>query len=462
MNFNESRSQELSYLEPLRKKDPSQFDNPTLVENAEFLRKFGIHIPNKESFAQGLIKYYPQDFIVEEIRPDDTICTITRENLAHDTIFPSSQIFHATLVKCNLSTLEAIDELAHILGCQKTQIGYSGIKDKDAITSQRISLKDVSVEKLKQAHSPHFFIKDIVASDTLIKKGILKGNKFSIYVRTEEAFFDQNHSALFIENLTQIKEKGFYNFYYLQRFGAPRYNNSEVGLDILKGNYESAVKRILAQKSDYENRFMTSIRQEIYNKWGDWTTIEKILAPLPVMFKDELFMIRYFIKKQDWRATLQQVLDKVGIISYSVASLFFNEYISMRIAENLPIPNELPLLFSNDTRDIDVYKEFLMALELYPLSFKNVQYFSTVRLQKRLVSTVDHPTIINSSVTDHGVLLSFTLGKGEYATTFLAHLFNLISGTPPSFINKDTVDVKALLADTPAQNTIDHFTPVIQ
>jgi hypothetical protein len=191
--------------------------------------------------------------------------------------------------------------------------------------------------------------------------------------------------------------------------------------------------------------------------------MERILEPLPILLKDELLMVRYLkAHPGNWKATLQQVLDKVGIISYSVASLFFNEYLSGLIAQNKKLPRELPLLFSNDRNDVNYYSEFLKALGMYPLSFSSILAFNIVRLQKRTVPTMCQVNIEKFDVTPHGVVLGFTLGKAEYATTFLSHIFNLIAGTPPEYINKDEVNTKQLIGEETLTETLAFFKPIIK
>jgi tRNA(Glu) U13 pseudouridine synthase TruD len=48
-----------------------------------------------------------------------------------------------------------------------------------------------------------------------------------------------------------------------------------------------------------------------------------------------------------------------------------------------------------------------------------------------------------------GIILQFSLDKGSYATTFLSHLINLVSGEIPEEFSKERVDItKALGRDS--------------
>ncbi len=459
--INEAKRRQNEYISSLKKISPELFRSPTLVEDAYFLRNLGIYIPGKEKFVRGMIKRLPSDFIVEEIGIDGKVCTI--ELNERDASQITGPFIHATLVKCNMSTIEAVDEIVAILKCQKTDIGYGGIKDKEAITAQRISFKNIPIDKIKSIRSSHFFIKDIATATKPMQKGVIGGNRFTIYVRTGQDIFTPEHTAEFARNLERVKDDGFYNFYYLQRFGMPRLINVACGIDIIQGQYERAIRRILTETSPLENQFSQQIRKKLTETWGDWNASSEIVKDVPLLFREETAIIRFLQRKPGhWQGALQQLMDKVSLMVYSVPSLLFNEYISMELGSGNKPPPQLPLIFSTDQSDIDLYKPFLEALKLYPLPTQYVRQFSIIRFMKRSVPTKDIPDIHSSTATNNGIIVSFSLAKGQYATTFLSHLFNLVSGTPPPFISEEELDVKSALGEGSCAATMAHFEPVIR
>ena len=151
---------------------PELFERRTYLEDASLLHEFGISIPGKESFASGYLKLWPGDLIVEEVSPEGEIATVTRENiLTPETELSYAPTIYATLVKCGISTIEAIDDMVAQLGCERTAIGYAGIKDRDALTAQRISFRKVTPQKLKALTSPYFFLKDVTEGKGAVATG---------------------------------------------------------------------------------------------------------------------------------------------------------------------------------------------------------------------------------------------------------------------------------------------------
>lgn len=458
-NFDHQKERE--YLDSLRTEYPQLFVDPTLVEDTQFLKGFGIHIPGKEFFSKGYVKLYPEDFIVEEIAKDSTVYTVTYENvLNQSSVIPDSPILCVTLVKCNISTVEAIKDLSKQLHCDKSQIGYAGLKDEKAFTAQRISLKNVSSEHLKKVSSPHYFLKDVVPGTNPIQKGVIAGNRFSIFVRTEKGTkVDANN---FQKSLDNLKQRGFYNYYYLQRFGPPRLLNFQAGVDLLKGNYEQVVKDIITKTTSNESLFYIRIRTELLARWGSWQEMLNVTSPVASCFLDEQRLLQSLLKDStNFKKALHQIPETVALLVYSVSSLFFNKYIGEQVRSQGVLPRELPLLLSNDQADIDLYKKFLDPVKMYPISFQNVLPFTIIRLQKRMVSTMSTAKIHSYGVGAEGVALSFSLDTGQYATTFLAHLFNLVSGNTPENFSDDKVDVREVLGEGTLSPLFEYFKKVL-
>jgi TruD family tRNA pseudouridine synthase len=453
---------EREYIDSLRTEYPQLFVEPTLVEDARFLKGFGIYIPQKKSFSKGYIKLYPEDFIVEEIAKDGTVYTVTHDNVLNQSSFiPTSPILYATLVKCNISTVEAIKDLSTQLHCDKSQIGYAGLKDEKAFTAQRISLKNVSIEHLKKVSSPHYFLKDTVPGTNPIQKGVISGNRFSIFVRTEKDGGSVDKDT-FQKSLDNLKQTGFYNYYYLQRFGPPRLLNFQAGMDLLRGNYEQVVKDVITKTGPQESLFYIRIRTELLARWGNWQEMLNIISPVASCFLDEQRLLQSLLKDgTNFKKALHQIPETVALLVYSVSSLFFNKYIAEQIQSQRVLLKELPLLLSNDQQDIDLYKTLLESIKMYPLSFQNVLPFTIIRLQKRMVATMSTAKIHSYTICPEGVALSFSLDTGQYATTFLAHLFNLVSGNTPDNFYDTKVNVKERLREGTLSPLFEHFKKVL-
>lgn len=118
--------------------------------------------------------------------------------------------------KSNMSTFKLITVLAKATKLEQRDIGYAGLKDKNATTVQFISIpKHVEKEVIKNLTTEKIEILDKKYSKFPIKVGQLKGNNFSIILK--------NVSLIQKDQIEKVAKKmcqeGIPNYYGYQRFG---------------------------------------------------------------------------------------------------------------------------------------------------------------------------------------------------------------------------------------------------
>ena len=132
--------------------------------------------------------------------------------------------------KKNLTTWEMIDIISSHIGIKKREIGYAGLKDKHAITTQYISMPKIYEDRLKDLSHPQIKILDIFYHNNKIRVGHLKGNRF--WMRFKRV---KNTQRVKLDTLIKwIKNSGMPNYFGVQRFGNSGLNYLE-GKDIIDG-----------------------------------------------------------------------------------------------------------------------------------------------------------------------------------------------------------------------------------
>lgn len=440
-----------------KSKYPDEFKSQQIVDNSERLRTIGVEIKDKKEHIDGYIKLWPEDFIVEEIQKDGSVCTIEKiekEDFINHTENTKSQIVHATLVKCNLSTPEAVNELCRLLSCRIDQIGYAGIKDKNAITSQRISFRNISIKEIQSIKSEFFFLKNISYGKQQIQNGDLLGNRFTILIRKREG--EKINEETLSKNILEISHNGFPNFFYTQRFGSFRLASHLWGEKILKGEYIDAIKEFLTLPYNEGCAFYKNLRLKALNVFGDWSEMKKIYEPFPIFFENEIKFLNYMEKNQDdILGGLKTIKDQVQLWVYAFASFLFNKKLSNVILSN-ETKEKLPLVYSNP----DFYKDELLNLNIYPLSFDNIKELNFNLSSNKELETRTKVKFNKVYTTDKNILMEFDLGKGSYATSMLANIINIVSG-PPNDFNKERIDIKKSLGRETAGGTLKFFSPII-
>lgn len=460
----EERQREHSLLEQERKRSPELFDTGLLLDTSEMLRWIGIE-DMFGNLPSGHLKYMPQDFIVEEIPLDKHAITVDVEP-SIKTIGGEGNVFHGELVKIDMTTLDAREALAKILGTNIANVMTAGLKDEIAITAQEITIHNFrDAAALEQLHGETFFVKNITHTKGVLKRGGLWGNRFIITVRTPHVFSEKEKKRI-QQSLQDISENGFWNFFSFQRFAAPRLNGHVVGRHLLKGEYTEALFNLLFSSGVREEPYFRRIREEAAQESGNWQAIQERMRFFPSHFSPELQTLEYLkMHPEDVVGAFRKVPEQVRLWIYGYASFLFNKKLSRCIKEG-EVPFSLPFITSRNKQDQDLYKEFLEE-DGVRLNERIYHDFPFLRFAAgatpSFVQTLQKVKVLKAQFREKMLVIAFNLPKGAYATTFLAHLFQLSSEAPiPSGLNTTLIDAKKELGIGSLKETFARFRLVLE
>ena len=264
----------------------------------------------------GKIKKEPEDFIVEEV-----------------SIYPppSNGRYVIARVKArNWEMNRLIEKLAYNLKISPNSIGYAGIKDKRAITTQIMSFP-VSIERLKNVKIPDVEIEILYKSSKPVYSGKLIGNRFHIVVRDIEAGEEDVKKIMHeIEELALVP-----NFFGVQRFGIARPITHLVGKYILKNDFEKAVMTYIAHPIKGEDEESYEARKFL----EETRDFEEALKLYPKKLVFERRIIEHLaLHPNEWKeALLKLPKNLVRIFLHAYQSYLFNKILSRRIKKGLPL-----------------------------------------------------------------------------------------------------------------------------
>lgn len=455
----EEHDRERVLFEAERKRVPELFARAPMVDDDETLRSIGI-----EDITAGrpsaYLRLMPQDFIVEEIDRQGVLYPVKADS-GERQIDGDGSTYFANLIKVGISTLEAKTQLAHALGIEEKNIGYAGIKDRLALTSQEISIRGiVDPGKLYSLSADNFFLNDIRRGKGVVANGELKGNRFTITLRLSEPLTGAQKELL-ERKIADSKTDGFWNFFYLQRFGTPRLISHVLGRLLVRGQYEETVKTFLTHTGARELPYFIELRKGIAEKWGDWKEIWEIIDRFPYHFSIErAFVAHLMAKPGDFLGALHEVPDQVRLWFYAYDSFLFNKKLSALIRSG-EVPLSLPFLTSFSPLDWKPYEEYLKE-DGITLPARSWRDFPFVRVESRQCATLQSIEIHGAVFGGQVAVVSFSLPKGSYATSFLMDLFSLSSGLPAlPGISNEPVDAKAILEEGTLEPVFERFKTVL-
>jgi tRNA pseudouridine13 synthase len=157
--------------------------------------------------------------------------------------------------KKDLATWDAIEILANFLGCSTREFGYAGLKDKNAMTIQSISVHKKYEDKLDTFTNPNLKILEKTYHNNKIKVGHLKGNHFFIRLKRVNIVDARKIETI----LGKIVANGMPNYFGYQRFGIEG-NNHEKGKDIIDG-------KLTEKRRNLKQMFINAYQSHLFNSW---------------------------------------------------------------------------------------------------------------------------------------------------------------------------------------------------
>jgi tRNA pseudouridine13 synthase len=196
----------------------------------------------------GVLKAEPEDFVVEEIP-------------AYPPTGEGSHVL-ATVEKRGVSTFDAVRRIAQALGIHDSDIGTAGLKDKEAVARQQISLPPpVTLTAVLALDLPGLRVLSAGHHPHKLKTGHLRGNRFVVIVRGLDLPVPEavDRTRAVLERLA--RPPGAPNFYGDQRFGVGG-ENPALGRALVVG------ERVRARPRPREARFLVSAFQSaLFNRY---------------------------------------------------------------------------------------------------------------------------------------------------------------------------------------------------
>lgn len=148
-------------------------------------------------------------------------------------------------------------KVAKHLGIQTKEIGYAGLKDKHAMTTQYISVHKKFEEQIDAMSIEGVKVLEKQYHDNKIKTGHLKGNRF--FIRLKKV--SKADAKKIQQALKNLEKGGMPNYFGFQRFGNDGDNYKE-GEAICRGQKKERNKKL-------QRLYINAYQSHLFNNWLD-------------------------------------------------------------------------------------------------------------------------------------------------------------------------------------------------
>lgn len=269
----------------------------------------------------GILRQKPEDFVVKEISGWDV------ENTGKYLILE--------LTKKDWDTHHLIRDLSRALGISQKRIGFAGTKDKKAVTTQRISIFDLTEDSIEKVHIKDVLLTPIGRCRRSVGLGDLQGNQFKIAIRDID--LDKHELKKRIDGITSeiLNMGGVPNFFGIQRFGAIRPVTHLVGEALVRGSPEKAAMIYIAASFRDEQEDTRIARDEVKNT----RDFGQGLKNFPQRLRYERAMMHYLVEHPgDYKGAFSILSENMSrMFVHAFQSYIFNRIICARIKAGIPL-----------------------------------------------------------------------------------------------------------------------------
>jgi tRNA pseudouridine13 synthase len=359
--------------------------------------------------------------------------------------------------------------LSGALGISRERVSWAGTKDKRAVTTQLFSLRKVSPDDLPEISGAD--IEPVGRAGRALQFGDLAGNEFEITVSNPDRPANAERIADELRAFVggrDAERLAVPNFFGQQRFGSRRPVTHEVGLHVVRGEWEEAVMAYVGNPFETEPEDTQRARRTVEDVAPDWNTA---LDALPKRLGFERAMVHQLTENggddpapEEFRVALEALPTNLQrLLVHAAQSFVFNRILSERLRRGLPFNEPVagdvvcfteevdglvvpdvdrrqrvtekrvrtverhcergrafvtaPLVGTEtelaDGEQGDIEREVLADLDLEPADFNSPgEFYSTGTRRAMLVRT-------DFTLSHDPLSFGFSLPSGSYATVFL-------------------------------------------
>ncbi len=307
--------------------------------------------------------------------------------------------------KSDMSTWKLIHVISKATGLNERDIGYAGLKDKNATTIQYISIPKQYERELINLTTEKIEILEKTYNKSPLRIGQLKGNKFSIVLHKVSASSSKRISQV----ASEMAEKGFPNYFGYQRFG-------EDNRSYLQGKQiAESGKRLKGAK---EKLLVASYQSHLFNQWlSERVKLSKVINSHPSeKAAEELSYPEALVKVLSKQRQFLKLFIGDLMLPYSYGKSWYLKDMlqgSKLFQERKSIPTGL-ICGSHALRS---------QSDAYHLEASyDDEELSSLKGDRRFAWIWPEAVDTRYDEATHQLTIGFTLPKGAYATTFLEEI----------------------------------------
>ena len=175
------------------------------------------------------------------------------------------------LDKVGWTTPDALSVVRRRWQIDPQRLSYGGLKDRHADTSQHFTIDRGPPRDLQQ---PGITVRHLGQVASPFTAGDIRANRFAVTLRHLKSVNVERAAA----GVPEVERVGLPNYFDDQRFGSVTPGGEFVARQLVRGDFEAALKQALAGEYEHDRAPDRRLKATLLDHWGDWAACK---AKLP-------------------------------------------------------------------------------------------------------------------------------------------------------------------------------------
>jgi tRNA pseudouridine13 synthase len=141
-------------------------------------------------------------------------------------------------------------------------VSYCGLKDKQGRTTQLVAIEGRQIE----LQEPDLRLKPLGRTRQALSAANTTSNRFAVTVRD----LGEEDVARLTSSVAEVRRLGVVNYFDSQRFGSLKHGQGFIVKDLMRGDFEVALRNVLARPSELDRSGDAKVKAFWKEHWGDW------------------------------------------------------------------------------------------------------------------------------------------------------------------------------------------------
>jgi tRNA pseudouridine13 synthase len=273
---------------------------------------------------------------------------------------PKGQHFVYLMDKQKLSTFEAVERICAQFKIPRAAVSYCGLKDKQGRTTQLIAIHRRQIE----LQDPDLRLKPLGRAAGPLSAANTTSNRFAVTVRD----LGDEDVARLTASIAEVRRLGVVNYFDSQRFGSLKHGQGFIVKDLMRGDFEVALRNVLARPSELDQSDDARVKTFWQEHWGEWERRN----PHPGAQRYEA-VVRWLRKNPgDYRGALLRTEPRWRALQvFAYQSWLWNEGVKQYLKDVVGMPRLVSVRYQAGSllfpRELDAAQARLLDERTFPL-----------------------------------------------------------------------------------------------